>query len=253
MKKRKTTLSTRSAEITLSVYGEPVKVTAEVPLGPSTPRRMLPVFRRACGAVVAASVAQVARRGRDVSCAAGCGACCRQLVPISPTEAHLVADLVEHMPPERKAVIAERFAAASHALADAGLSDQLRGDEKPTGESYRDLGLNYFNLGIPCPFLENESCSIHPDRPLVCREYLVVSPPENCARTNGEPIEVIRIPGEASKALTALSGGRDFNNWVPLALALEWSKANPSGDSLRPGEEIARQFFGLLANSTQTT
>jgi Fe-S-cluster containining protein len=34
---------------------------------------------------------------------------------------------------------------------------------------------------MPCPFLEDESCSIHPDRPLVCREYLVTSPAELCA------------------------------------------------------------------------
>ena len=41
----------------------------------------------------------------------------------------------------------------------------------------RILGREYFQLGIPCPFLEEESCSIYHDRPITCREYLVTSPP----------------------------------------------------------------------------
>ena len=233
----------------MSVYGEPVKVAVEIPLGPATLRRMLPVFRRACGSVVAAAVAQVENRGREVSCAAGCGACCRQLVPISPTEAHLLSDLVDRMPPERRAAVIERFAAAIRAFTEAGLIDGLRDEVKPTDETYREFALKYFGLGIPCPFLENESCSIHPDRPLVCREYLVVSPPENCARTNGQPVEVIRIPGESSKALTDMSGGENFSNWVPLALALEWAAAHPNSERPRPGEELAREFFNRLARN----
>lgn len=249
-KKRKAVQLTRPAEITLSVYGEPVKVTADIPLGPSTLRRMLPVFRKACGAVVANAVAQAKKHGREVSCAAGCGACCRQLVPISPTEAHLLAELVASMPPERRAAVMERFAEAAQAFTEAGLIDGLRAEAKPTDETYREFALKYFSLGIPCPFLENESCSIHPDRPLVCREYLVVSAPENCARKNGQPVEVIRIPGEASKALTDMSGVEGLTNWVPLTLALEWAACHPSHERPRSGEDLAREFFERLTRTT---
>jgi hypothetical protein len=35
--------------------------------------------------------------------------------------------------------------------------------------------VRYFLQGVACPFLEAESCGIHPDRPLACREYLVTS------------------------------------------------------------------------------
>ena len=46
-----------------------------------------------------------ARRGRPrgvrVSCRAGCGACCRQLVPIAEAEARRIRDLVEAMPEPR--------------------------------------------------------------------------------------------------------------------------------------------------------
>lgn len=237
--------TTQRAEIVLTVYGEPVTVAVGIPVGRTTVRRMLPVFREACGSIVGAAIAHAERRGRSVSCALGCGACCRQMVPISPTEAAMLKDLVDSLTPERRSQIIARFNAARNALDDAGLLETLRSPTKPAGAEYKNLGLAYFRLGIACPFLENESCSIHPDRPLVCREHLVVSPPENCSRENGQPIEVIKIPGEASKALTALSGGREFTNWVPLVLALESGDADFENDT-RPGEEIAKEFFGNL-------
>ena len=68
----------------------------------------------------------------------------------------------------------------------------------------RSLGLRYFALGIPCPFLEAESCSIYTERPLVCREFLVSSPPENCAAPTAETVQVIPVEPKVSTALAAL-------------------------------------------------
>ena len=237
---------TRRAEIRLTVYGEPVELSMDIPIGETTVRRMLPVFREACGTIVGAAVAHAERHGRSVSCAAGCGACCRQMVPISPTEAAVLKDLVESLTPEGKARIVERFEAAKAALGEAGLLEALSSPEKPTGEAYKELGLAYFRLGIPCPFLENESCSIHPDRPLVCREYLVVSPPENCARENGQPIEVLKVQGHASKALNALTDGNGPTQWVPLSLALDLPQSSGEERPSRSGEEIARAFIEMM-------
>jgi len=247
--KRKRFKPAAHSSIRITVYDEPVEITFETPSGDSTPRRMLPVFRKACNSVVGAAVRFSEKHGRTVSCAAGCGACCRQMVPISPTEARLLKDIFDSLTPERREVIAERFRSARAVLEENGLIGALEADEKPTGPEYKDLALKYFRLGIPCPFLENESCSIHAERPLVCREYLVVSPPENCARTNGQPVEVIKIPGEASKALTALEGEPGFRNWVPLSLSLDWAALHPEDDVPRPALEIAKRFFSSLTRS----
>ncbi|MEO7095807.1 MAG: hypothetical protein ABI175_21285, partial [Polyangiales bacterium] len=35
---------------------------------------------------------------RSISCKEGCGACCRQLIPLSPPEAWMIADVVRSMP-----------------------------------------------------------------------------------------------------------------------------------------------------------
>jgi len=40
--------------------------------------------------------------GHTVSCRKGCGVCCCQMVPLSPPEAAIIADIVDHLPPARK-------------------------------------------------------------------------------------------------------------------------------------------------------
>jgi hypothetical protein len=59
---------------------------------------------------------------------------------------------------------------------------------------FDELGHLYFEPAIACPFLEDESCSIHPDRPLACREYLVSSPASACAHPSPESIERVDLP-----------------------------------------------------------
>ena len=246
--KRESQKDLLTAKLSLNISGEPLNLTLEAPKAAMQPIRMLPVFRKVCGDVVGWSVKRIEREGRSISCKAGCGACCRQMVPISKTEARRIAEIIDAMPTERRDAVIERFSNAIERLADADLIDALRSEPKPTGSEYKELGLAYFHLGIRCPFLENESCSIHAERPLVCREYLVVSPAENCSRTNGQSIEVLKMPVEASKALAAIDDSRDnkFDNWVPLVLALEWAKQNTDNTTPSPGTDIAARFMSAL-------
>src|SRR5580765_6033385 len=118
---------------------------------------IVPVLQGLVNAVV-----EAAEAGKAVSCRKGCGACCRQLVPVSRTEGERLLQLVETMPAERRETLSARFAAAEAAIDRAGLKE--RGQR-----SDRELSVAYFAQGIACPFLEDESCSIHPERPLVCR------------------------------------------------------------------------------------
>jgi Fe-S-cluster containining protein len=175
--------------------------------------------------------------GRSVSCRAGCGACCRQLVVISLAEARILAEVVAAMPAERQAIVRARFAAALAQLEAVGLLDR----SEPLGSRHfilplpaenvpvtLALAVRYWQEQIACPFLEDESCSIHPDRPLVCREYLVTSPAERCKRLYQEPIDTIELPVHVTPAMVAVvrkSAGVPLEA-IPLVLALEWAEGN---------------------------
>jgi Fe-S-cluster containining protein len=239
----------RTATVRLAGEGWEMRFRLTVPAGPTTRRRMLPVLQEMTNAVVDAAVQMAEGEGRTVSCRKGCGACCRQLVPLSPTDARRVAELVEEMPGPRRAAVRARFAEARRRLQEAGLLEKLRHTGDWAEGEVRETGLAYFRLGIPCPFLEEESCSIHPDRPLPCREYLVTSPAEECTRPTAETVRCVPLPIKVSRAALRLDDpepGARHVPWVPLALAPDWAADHPEGPAERTGPEWAHLILAEM-------
>jgi Fe-S-cluster containining protein len=204
------------------------------------------------------------REGRAISCQKGCGACCRQVVPLSPPEAWLVADVVAGMRSPRREEVLAAFAHAGEVLERSGLDRQLAGRIE-TVEQMMGLALSYFALGVPCPFLRDESCSIYPYRPSICREYLVTSPPERCGAIDGalvrpgtapravEPIARVPVHVRLSEALARLTAkllGTE-PEVVPLTLALKWAAAH--GDAGQRTWDPRVLFEGLIAELSAGT
>ena len=217
-----------TATLRLSVGDLRIVHPITVPTGPVPAADVVPALQGLVNAVVAAAEA-----GKAISCRKGCGACCRQLVPISRTEAERLLSTVAALPAERRAVLESRFAAAEAALSAADLKERK-------GRPDRELSSAYFALGIPCPFLEEESCSIHSDRPLVCREYLVTSPAELCAGPGQEGVTPVPVP-KVSLAARGLQDERE--DWFPLALLMDWAKRRPKAGARRTGPEWVQRFL----------
>jgi len=114
---------------------------------------------------------------------------------------------------------------------------------------WHQLGLDYFRLGIACPFLEDESCSIHPHRPASCREYLVTSPAANCASPTADNIAMVELPAKMSRVLNRFSDGRGDApaRWMALPLLLEWAAEHcKDPQPVLPGAELLRNFMNRL-------
>ncbi|MEW6126951.1 MAG: YkgJ family cysteine cluster protein [Acidobacteriota bacterium] len=230
-----------------TISGSEIELEVTVPAEPIRPRRMLPIFQQLTNTIVDAAVRKVEAEGRTISCKAGCGACCRQLVPIAEMETFHLREVVESLPESRQAEIRKRFDDARERLESAGMLATLR---QPTGMSLEDrrkFGLEYFKLGIACPFLEEESCSIHPQRPLSCREYLVTSPAENCAMPKNN-IEGVELAEKVSTVVYTLDSELSAMayRWVPMILALEWADAHNEDASKRLGTELFTEVVRRL-------
>ena len=236
-------------KVELGIAGRKVRLSIPVPSGPTSPYEMLPIFRSLADSFINQAVKDVEAQGKRISCAKGCGACCRQLVPISKVEAHRLSDLVRQMPEERRAHVESRFADARGRLAESGLLERLERSEEMERPERVELGMDYFHQRIACPFLEDESCSIHPDRPIACREYLVTTPAINCSEPTPETVECIEVPAKVSNAVAALDSGSatDSDGWVPLVLALDWAGSHPDISLPEPGPEILKKMFDNLA------
>jgi Fe-S-cluster containining protein len=160
-------------------------------------------------------------------------------------------DLVESMPEQRRAAIRERFKSAITRLRDSGLLAVMRGAAGPDSEISRTLSYRYFDLGIPCPFLEDESCSIHDDRPMRCREYLVTSPARMCAEVETQPVEVVPIISRPSEALAAIGRGDEHlrPGFIALVESFEWMEAHETEEEPVEGRVMLQSFLRALSAS----
>jgi Fe-S-cluster containining protein/SAM-dependent methyltransferase len=248
---RKSDPESVTTNIELATADWSLQTTVSVPAGPMPAKELLPLAQGLADVVVKAAIENVEDTGKQISCRKGCGACCRQLVPISEIEACDIRDLINELPEPRRTEIRRRFAQARQKLEESGLLGDLSKSDQWSEAEVQSLGLKYFYQGIPCPFLEKESCSIHPRRPISCREYLVTSPAENCAEPDQKSVEIelVNVPIKIWPALARLddpSPGSRFIRWVPLILAPEWVESHPAEPSERPGPEWLRELFNNL-------
>jgi Fe-S-cluster containining protein len=222
-----------------------IEASVNLPREPLRPVELLPLLLPLASAVTGMSESRTTENGETVSCRAGCGACCRQLVPVSELEALHLAALVEAMPEPQRSTVKERFRVAGER--SALVLEKFR--TLKAAEAVEEIGKAseaYFWLGIPCPFLEQESCSIHEQRPSICREYLVVSPPEHCTRLDAERIKRIPVPVAVSSALMNFSDGRgtDEPRVLPLIDSLDHAAQCPEDSQPRiPAPEMFQNFM----------
>lgn len=249
-----------TGKIGLRINDIPVEFELTVPAGPVKPQRMLPVFQQMANTFVDDGVGAAEAEGRAVSCKKGCGACCRQPVPISEVEVYQIAELVETMDEPRRSEVKQRFRDAAAHFHRIGWFERFAEHQKQAPlmrfeEGYpvgMGLVMEYFNEGIPCPFLEDESCSIHLNRPLACREYLVTSPAENCSQPGPLNIKPVDLAVKPTRGLAALSSkeGSIAGGSAVLSRALELAEEFPEHFEMKPGPDWVKDFLSELIDKT---
>ena len=170
----------------------------------------------------------------DVSCRAGCSACCSQAVPASAAEVRAVLGAIDRLEPDRRRVVAERIERASQRLHQAGVTARDFTEAGADPQARFAVAARYFEADVACPLLDDGVCSIRPDRPLACREYLVTSDPKHCAPPGESADQVVRI-----RSATDVVGGfaevaASFNETKHYILAFALADAAANGAPERP-------------------
>jgi Fe-S-cluster containining protein len=192
--------------------------------------------------------------GDAVSCRAGCAACCRQFVVVSPMEALAIE---RHL---RSADRAQRRRwEAAHARHGKALAQRpslmrrlqafraARGYLSP-GEGDA-LEREYWAAQIACPFLDKERCTIYPARPFACREHFALTPSEWCARdldavqTPPTRFEFRAIAGQIGEGCFGLE-----DRLVPLFEAVAYAvERREAGKRTAPLSAVTRLLEAALA------
>jgi Fe-S-cluster containining protein len=245
---------TVQVDFSLALGAGRLDASLPVPAGTVTLTQLLPTLHTLSHDIIASTTSIINSEGFTVSCRQGCAACCRQMVPLSVFEAESLAQAIRALPPHEQEALGRRFHAALLALHDAGILTRMDlgqwGEANPLDGQHSDMNMDYLALKIPCPFLVDESCSIHPIRPFACREYLVTSPPAFCEDPATLPVVNVPIPLRLSKPLFKLGAllNDDPPGWMPLVFLFAWmQKGGHPGDAIAgPGPELLYEVVRRL-------
>jgi Fe-S-cluster containining protein len=244
----------------LRVGPDEFQMQMRVPAEPVKPLRMLPVIHKIANAFVELSEQRSLESGKAISCKAGCGACCRQPVPLAEVEIYQIAELVDTLPEPRQSEVRAKFKAGNDHFSSIGWYDRMKtiashsSDKAPEAlmGQIKQAVSEYFREGVACPFLEDESCSIHELRPLACREYLVTSPAEFCANPGDERTERVDIVKKISKPLQTFgsTGKIDRLGFFPMIRALTIAEEYPESFASRNGAAWMKRLLAVPADES---
>jgi Fe-S-cluster containining protein len=142
-------------------------LTTSLPTGRITLDGVISLLHLICDTITSIQLSKI-----EVSCRKGCANCCYQLIPVSAAEGLFLNKLLQTMPRSRRRKIERGFHAAQKRLLPF---------MSVANGTVSDFDRRYFQMGIPCPFLDDNRCSIYQERPLACREYHVNTPKDFCS------------------------------------------------------------------------
>jgi len=217
-------------EIALNTPAGRLTTALDVPTGFVPITSIVPVSRRLGEEAMQLEEQHARETGLSISCRMGCAACCRMMVPLSPPEAFALRDYVEQLPEDRRNRLNARLTETKSALEKQGLLEPLQAvadaSEPLEDEQLDPINRAYYGLRLPCPFLENELCSIYEARPAACRELLVTSPAELCNNIANNPVQALPVPVRIGTVLGLVwaSLTNSTPRLIPLPLALDWAE-----------------------------
>jgi hypothetical protein len=170
-------------------------------------------------------------------------------VLVSDLEARALADLVASMPEPRRSAVSARFGAAQQRMSQAGLAEPADNAADLPTDHLDKLAYHYFKAWIDCPFLEDEQCSIYPDRPLACRKVMVTSPAELCVEPGDDRVTFLRVaPVGTAVLLMTSEEAPPRPTGVLLPYMLDWAAAHNAPGPRRGADKWMQRFVERLAS-----
>jgi len=237
-------------EVALNTPVGRLTTAIDVPTGFIPITSIVPLTRRLGEAAAQLEVQHATEAGQTISCRIGCAACCRMLVPLSAPEAFALREYMEQLPTDRRTHLLNRLSDTKDRLSREGLWGQLNEIAEAStavpDEELDPINRAYYALRIPCPYLENELCSIYEARPAACRELLVTSPAVLCQDQVQNPVTPLPVSMRMSSILGLLWGTLTSSppRLIPLPMALEWAERHEE-ESQRtwPGSSLLDQVL----------
>jgi len=236
----------------IGVIDERVRLADIVPLAHTISARIADIV-----------IARNRRVGIDIVCRKGCAHCCKNLVPLAVPEAFRLKEYIYSMPrDQRDAMLRLCLLAARDILAEElpeFFASQTATDSIDGLAFLSDLSRWYVSLGVCCPFLSENICTIYENRPLACRDYFVHGGGSVCANAD-VATEPVKMPVPMVEVLGQLAGELEDDDIEAVILPLTpvWCEQNVDrGQRTWSAKTMAERFVEIVKaraseNSMQT-
>jgi Fe-S-cluster containining protein len=204
------------------------------------------------------AVEQAVAEGKTIPCSKGCDACCRRLmISILPAEAAYLIDVVRDLPTNPRQAVLKKFDAAAKKIAGSRMrahtSQMNVSDAQQTKEFEKNLAPLWAEAVSDCPFLVDHACSIYENRPIVCRDYMVTSPAENCLNYHAQRLPMFVAVADALKSVSAQLEGQEQGQTVVMLQLFAWHSFNQSrAQRTWRGPDMVKKFFKELEKLCQS-
>ncbi|MCE5340925.1 MAG: YkgJ family cysteine cluster protein [Planctomycetaceae bacterium] len=198
----------------------------------------------------------IARKGQIIPCKKGCCACCSSLIPMSVPEVFRMREEFLEMPGQKcNKLLRDCIYSAEKILKKTENKECLNTFAEEGRHGVSQINKWYGELGLVCPFLSKSGlCKIYAERPLACREHIVIGASDSCqkknmCRPNVEAMDVSVL--ESLGQLASELEGTEVEA-VMLPFSLAWAQDNLArAEHKWPAEKMVRRFAEILQEKSE--
>jgi Fe-S-cluster containining protein len=182
---------------------------------------IVPLARTISGRIADIVIDKHHKDGIEIACRKGCGHCCQShLVPLAVPEAFRLNEYIHSRHRDlRDAMLRSCLLAAQDIL----VQEPPESFTPPISEPVDSRSFLahaptwYVSLGVCCPFLSNNVCTIYENRPLACRDYFVRGGSNACI--NADPTTgPLKMPMPMVEVLGQLAGELEGSDIILIPL-----------------------------------
>jgi Fe-S-cluster containining protein len=107
----------------------------------------------------------------------------------------------------------------------------------------------YLKQKKPCSFLSNNSCSIYEQRPIACREHLIVNTDISCSYEDHNDGNTLEVPISIRQALKVLTCNLEMTTMESIVLPciFDWYKLNTElSNRTWAAATMAKRFVNIV-------
>lgn len=237
-------------ELKLDIFGKLLHICIGAENKPVKLSDLIPLARFLSSKIISTTKRHITNNGDTIACRRNCSQCCRYLVPLAIPEAMRLTEEVTAMTQwERKFVDESSLLAARRILelTPKNFLEKLGSSVSETNS--KDVSDWYRRMNLPCPFLVNNLCTIYEQRPIACREQLVIGSASDCKGEGATPAQPVKMPTSILEALAHLTSELEQTtiHTIMLPFAVFWCRENPEYfKHTWLASQLVRRFVNIL-------